>query len=500
LTNTSHPAQRLARNAVLNAVGQAMQLLAAIAVVPFLIRGLGPEAFGAFQLSWVVLGYLALVDIGLGRATTRFVADALGRDAAAEVPEIVVTAAALQLVLGALGAGLLTAVSGPLTHNALDVPAHLEPQVIASLRWMAVALPAVLLSSSFSGVLEAHQRFDLVNLVRIPSSLAALIAPLIALAAGSGLVGVVGSVVIVRYLALAAYYVTCRRALPGLRSRPRPSMRPIRKLLGFGGWVTVSNVISPLMVYLDRFVIGARLGLQSVAYYTAPFDAITRAAIVPASLAQALFPAFSALHASDEPDRARRIAASSVRVLAMTMGALAAVVIIGAEAGLDLWLGPAFAEAGALPLRILAVGVVANALAQVPYAVMLGSGRADVTATFHLIELPVYGALLWLLTTRYGIAGAAAAWSARCAADTALLFLAVRRPLKSVLPLRRPLLLGAVLPIAVGVALASTGLEGVAALAVAVATSAGSAALGWHIVLQNDERQAAMRLLLRRTN
>lgn len=499
VTPASPLSQRIASNAALNVAGQVVLLVAGLAVVPILVHRLGPEAFGAFQLIWVVLGYLALVDIGLGRATTRFVADALGRNAAAEIPEIVWSAMALQLFMGLLGAGLLAAAGGVLTRYALNVPARLEPDVITSLRWMAVALPAVLLSASFSGVLEAHQRFDLVNTVRIPSGVATLVAPLIALAGGSGLVGVVQGVVIVRYLTVGTYYLACQHCVPGLRGPRRPSVRRIRTLLSFGGWVTVSNVIGPLMVYLDRFVIGARLGLQAVAYYSAPFDAITRAAVVPSSLAQALFPAFSALHGSDDRKRVSRIAAGGVRVLATTMGALAAAVIIGAHAGLELWLGPAFADAGALSLRILAVGVLANALAQIPYAVLQGAGRADLTAAFHLLELPVYAAMLWVLTSRYGIAGAAVAWSARCSMDACLLFLAYRRPLGASLPLLRPLMLGAALPVTLALLVAATGLDGLGALAAALAVGGASAMLGWRLVLQPEERLAALRLTFRHT-
>jgi O-antigen/teichoic acid export membrane protein len=491
-------AQRLSSNAALNVIGQAIQLLTALAVVPFLIRGLGSDAFGAFQLVWVVLGYLALVDIGLGRATTRFVADALGRNASSEVPEIVWSAGMLQAALGTLGAAVLVAISGLLTRNVLHVPPHLQGEVVAALRLMAVALPALLLAASFSGVIEAHQRFDLVNAVRVPSGIATLIAPLIALGLGARLVGLVGSVVLVRYLTAVAYYLVCRTMLVAEGSRG-PSMKRLRTLMGFGGWVTVSNIISPLMVYLDRFMIGARFGLQAVAHYTAPFDAITRASIVPSSVTQALFPAFSALYASNEGPRASTIASGAVRVLAATMGPLAALVIIAAPTGLRIWLGSEFADAGSLPLQILVVGVLANALAQVPYAVLQGAGRADLTATFHLIELPAYALILWILAGRYGLPGAAAAWTLRCALDGALLFLAARRTLRAPLPLIRPLIFGAVLPIGVAVAIARVGLSGWTALAVAGIAAMGAAGLGWYQVLGPGERQAALRLTLGKT-
>jgi len=60
----------LARNTLLNFIGQAVPLLVGVATIPFIVRGLGTERFGFLSLAWVVLGYFAIFDLGLGRATT----------------------------------------------------------------------------------------------------------------------------------------------------------------------------------------------------------------------------------------------------------------------------------------------------------------------------------------------------------------------------------------------------------------------------------------------
>jgi O-antigen/teichoic acid export membrane protein len=71
---TAHPAEGLlARNAFYNFLGQAVPLLAAVVSVPYVIHGLGPERFGLLSLAWVVLGYFTIFDLGLGRATTKFI-------------------------------------------------------------------------------------------------------------------------------------------------------------------------------------------------------------------------------------------------------------------------------------------------------------------------------------------------------------------------------------------------------------------------------------------
>jgi hypothetical protein len=99
-----------------------------------------------------------------------------------------------------------------------------------------------------------------------------------------------------------------------------------------------------------------------------------------------------------------------------------------------------------------------------------------------------------MATSRYGITGAAVAWSARCAADAALLYVAARRVLGMRLPLLRPLVLGAALPILVGVALAAAGLDGLTALGAAAVAGAGAVLFGWRVVLESSERRATLRL------
>jgi O-antigen/teichoic acid export membrane protein len=73
------------------------------------------------------------------------------------------------------------------------------------------------------------------------------------------------------------------------------------------------------------------------------------------------------------------------------------------------------------------VGVWVNSLASVPYTLLHAKGNPRLTALFHMAELVLYLLALWLLSSRYGLVGAALAWVARVALDWLLLHVAVRR-------------------------------------------------------------------------
>jgi len=223
------------KNALLNLVGQALPLLVGVVTIPLVVHGLGTERFGLLSLAWVVLGYFTVFDLGLGRATTKYVAEALARGEEDQVPEIIWTAVAFQAVLGLIGAIVLFGITGLLVEGVLNIPPDLIGEAKDTFHLLALSIPLVLVSSSFSGVLEAAQRFDLANAVRIPSSILTFILPLAGLYLGFGLPGIVALILLARVATLAPSCIWISglfQSLEGTRSHLRAS--PAYSLLADG--------------------------------------------------------------------------------------------------------------------------------------------------------------------------------------------------------------------------------------------------------------------------
>src|SRR5258707_8804568 len=156
----------LARNAVGNLASQALPTGVAIGSRPILIRGMGTDRFGLLTLAWMVLGFSSLFDLGLGRALTKLVAELLGRGRGREVPPLVWTASGLMAALGVSAASLVWLISPWLVRDALRVPAPLRGEALIAFDLMAIALPFVISTAGLRGIMEAHQRFGPINLVR----------------------------------------------------------------------------------------------------------------------------------------------------------------------------------------------------------------------------------------------------------------------------------------------------------------------------------------------
>src|SRR3712207_2166233 len=84
-TSAARASTLLIRNTVWNILGTALPLLLTLLTFPVLIRSIGTERFGVLAIAWVVLGYFGLFDLGLGRATIKFMAEAFEHGRVVEV-------------------------------------------------------------------------------------------------------------------------------------------------------------------------------------------------------------------------------------------------------------------------------------------------------------------------------------------------------------------------------------------------------------------------------
>ena len=124
-------------------------------------------------------------------------------------------------------------------------------------------------------------------------------------------------------------------------------------------------------------------------------------------------------------DEALGIFFNSMEIITAILSTIMVLIVLFANDGMRLWLGDGLAAHSARTLQLLAIGMFLNGGAQIAFAVVQGAGRADLTAKFHLLELPLYlGAIWYLLPTIKGVAGAAVAWLFRALLDLVLLFAA----------------------------------------------------------------------------
>ncbi len=412
----------LVKNTLINFVGQFMPMLVAVITIPFIIKGLGIERFGILSLAWAVLGYFNLFDFGVGRATTKFVSEALWNNDAKRIPKIVWASLTIQVVMSFLGSISLALITPFLVENILKIPLHLIKQTKIVFYLLSLTVPLIVLSKNLRSVFEAGQRFDLINAIQIPSGSLIFLLPVIGILAHFQLNGIIMLLVILCIMNTLAYLFMFFNIFPEFGKNFCLEKGMFTSLLTFGGWTTLSNIIVPVLVYSDRFLISAIVSVKALTYYTVPYEIISRLMIFPSVLCLTLFPAFSALSKANKEDVAH-IYARSLKYIIVIMGPIVVISIIFSNEILLLWLGKDFALKSSLVFQVLAVGMLLNALAQMPANLLDGIGRPDLKAKILLSYVFVYICLAWLLITKMAIIGAALAWAIRGALEFGLFFI-----------------------------------------------------------------------------
>lgn len=487
----------LAKNTISSLAAQAVPVLVSLFAIPILIGQLGTDRFGVLTLAWVVIGYFSLFDFGLGRALTQLLAEQLGLGEQEKLSSLTWTSLLLMLGLGLTGAAILVAVTPWLVYSALKVPLPLQQETLASFYLLSASIPCVIVTAGLRGILEVLQRFDLINAIRIPAGIFNYLGPVLVLPFSRSLVPVVLVLAASRLITCLAHYLLCLRAFPYLKGRIEFSKEVLPRLLRFGGWMTVSNVISPLLAYVDRFLIGAVVSISAAAYYATPSEAVSRLSLVAGTIANVMFPAFATSYIQDRK-YTELLFVRSLRYLSFV---LLPVVLVGTTLSqeiLSLWLGSEFASHSYRVAQWILIGIYVNSLAQIALCLVQAVGKPDLSARLHFVEAPLYLVGLYWLVSKAGIEGAALAWLARVTADMVLLFALIQKYLPGRWKRLRQLFLLLGVPMLSFIP-AFVLIGPIAKLVYLFIVLPAWIVVTWSVLLAPEERQAMLRIVSERT-
>ena len=401
-------------NLVYNVFGALLPIVTSLGTVPFYIHQIGLARYGVVTISWVLLGYFGFLDFGLSRASANALAK-LGT--AQERSPVLATAFCCNLGLGLIGGLILYAVGHVVLLHLVKVPGSLLGETSAAYPWMAAMLPLGMLSGVATGALESRERFLLSNTLSSFGTMTGQVLPLIcAYAIGPSLEVIIPATLLARLLAVTvSYTVVVRSEWP---VSPFDVDRVwMRKLFGYGSWVSVSSILNPLLDTSNQLIVGAMLGAAAVANYSIPMTLATRSQVFATALARTLFPRNSRVSQAEADANTRNATAS----LAYGFGMVCAPAIFLAGPFLRLWVGRRFAIESEAVAQIVMFGAWSNGVAFIPYGFIQARGRPHITAKVGLVEVIPYVLVLWLLITTFGLPGAAWAWTIRVTINCAAL-------------------------------------------------------------------------------
>lgn len=410
-----------------NVVGVATPLLIAATVVPRLLSAVGAERFGFLALAWGLIGYASALDLGVGRATTQQVSRLRNAANAAEIANVFATATRLTLATSAVGMLVIAAAALGGVYLRIHADTVSASELQYSLLLLSLALPMQAISATYRGVNEAYLNFRSISVLRVFLGVANFGGPYLVSLYTSELHWLVSTLVVSRALSLLLYRkfaLDCLRE-DGHAQRGQYESRHARRLFEFGGWFTVSCIVSPLLVQADRFIVGSLLSAAAVTAYVLPYEVTVQMLVFVSAVSTVAFPLVSALLTRSFQDALRLFHRWLWRISCFMLVALAALAYVMPDL-LRLWIGNAVPQDSALVGRVLCIGVFFNSVGVMYFAWLHAQAKTRHTALLHLVELPFFIVALYLLIPLYGVPGAAIAWTLRVTFDALALMMVAR--------------------------------------------------------------------------
>ncbi|AVA36768.1 flippase [Cupriavidus metallidurans] len=405
----------LKRDTLYNLIGNGVPLLAAAITIPFLLKTLGAEKFGVLTLIWGLIGYFGLFDFGVGRALTYEVSRRLAdenNNSAAAIRRVIKAGLVITTVTGLVGCLIVLFVVAPFSGTWFKLSALTQADAKVAFAITAIGILPTTVTSGLRGALEGFGHFAPSNVTRvILGALMFLVPAAVVMAGKADLYYIATGLVFARLVVCGLAFFLLRHHID---ARFDVTSSDIRPLLGFGVWVTISGIVSPLMVFGDRFFISAVIGAHDLAAYAIPQEGLQRLLIIPAALATALLPRMAGMSSSlDLADLYHR----NMKRIGVAMFLILVPCALLAKPVLSIWISPAFAASSETIVLVLCLGLWFNSLAQMPMTLLHAVGRPKLAAVSHLIELPLYILMIVGLSKAFGITGAAMAWSLRVVVD-----------------------------------------------------------------------------------
>jgi O-antigen/teichoic acid export membrane protein len=391
--------RQLPLGALYLSLGQGIFLVIGFVLHAFLARWLAPTLYGVFGVAMTVLVWVEIiVNNGVPSALQRFLPDrSLSEHSVRQ-------AAARCQVLISVGLFLVFTLAAPWLALLLRDPALTGPLRLAFLDILAMGAYAY-----YRGVLNGWRAFEHLSLAITAYSLTKLLAIFLLVYLGLGIEGALIGNVIASLGGLAGALFWTRRDRTRNADDPQASLSQVneRQVLAFVLPTALFSLASNILLGLDLMGVKALLpDADQVGYYTAAVNLANAPRLVLLAFSFTLLPSLSHAIAAQNQDQARRYLRQTIRLLAMVLLPILALVVSTAGPLVSFVFSQAYLPAAPI-LSVLIFTYAAYTVYITLVSALLAENRPGRALAIPIAFLPVAIGTIWLGVSRLGTMGAA---------------------------------------------------------------------------------------------
>jgi O-antigen/teichoic acid export membrane protein len=374
---------------------------------PFVVNRLGPTGYG----TWVILGsltsYMALMDLGMRGAITRFVARyhaSQDHNAASEA----VSAALWFRQWIAVLLILVAAVLVYLLDRFTSIPPEMLAQARAAFAVNAVSVVVVLIGGVFGGVLAALNHYGTLSTAAVLQGLVRAVGTVLLLRAGYSLLALALVELAASLLAESLIVIRSLQRYPELRIRFHvPDRATRRQLTAYSGSLMLVQMFARAAQYSQTLIVGAFISVSAVAFFAIGHVLVESVRQVLLTIGPVFMPIASRFDATGRSDSLRRLLSTGTRLILVVILPILVTLYVRGETFIGLWMGLEYAARASAVLRILAISMFFQAGTSAAHNILFGRGALRPAIVCNGVEAAGAIGLSFLLAPHFGLTGIA---------------------------------------------------------------------------------------------
>lgn len=383
-----------------------ISMLLSIIITPLILKFLNKEEYGFYTILFQIVGYLTMLDFGLGGAIARFLAANRGEEDSSKlaINKIISTSFFTYSVLGALVilAGFCLT---PLIPQFINMGPDLGDVAVSITLTLSVFVGLQFPLRVFSSIFYAHQKQLLSNIMGFTISFLNSTLPVLFLYLNQGLWSFVYTNIICSILSIIVTFMLMRKFYSFLRIRISYFDKSLLgQLFSFGFFLFLNAVASQVVFFTDRFFIGSFVSLSAVAIYslTAKAPELSRELIY--RITDNAYPAMVEINSREGENRLKSIHQKLLLITVCFIGIAFWMIFIINDWFLTLWVGDGF-FAGQLILVLTLLIMLQHTIIHVGAICLQGAGLVKGFSLMSIIEAALNLGLTLVLARMYGVKG-----------------------------------------------------------------------------------------------
>lgn len=409
-----------AKNSLFSLLSLLFPVLLGLIFIPHFIHDFGKERFSFLSLVWALFGYFSFLDLGIGRTLTKIIAQEKAKTQSEPSYSFIVSAQYIIFSVSFLFSVLVFLAAEYIVYRFLQISPEHQSEFISSIRVVAFGIPFVTMTSLNRSILEGFNDFASANILQILAGIFLFLMPYLGWQLEPSMLSICIAIVFSRAMVYGLSHFFYKKKLPHIDWMAASTFSHFKMLMSHGVWITISNVLSPIMATFDKILLGNITVLKNVAFYTTPMEMVSRLWTIPSAVTRIFFPQFAAAEKDEHIQQQFRHAG---QIMGLFIFPVSLVIFVFAQELISVWIGAEF-SAESYPLaQWMIIGILFNAFNWIPFGWLQATKHVHWTVYTVVIEVPLFLLAFYFFTDRYGLIGSAAVWSGRLIFDYFLTYI-----------------------------------------------------------------------------